>query len=101
VILIEPNANRAVVVGAGGPCYNPDTVPRHSLIENCSDVRTRAYYLVGSRWLPTPPTSLPSEQSTARDARVQAALRNGAVEVREITRRRVFVNGEPVGDAFE
>jgi hypothetical protein len=60
-----------------------------------------SYYLNGEQWSSDPHRPLPSAQSLARVARIDAALRRGAVEVRQVPRRQVFVDGEPVGDAFE
>jgi hypothetical protein len=33
--------------------------------------------------------------------RTEAALRAGKVELREVTRRQVYVDGQPVGEDFE
>jgi hypothetical protein len=89
VLMFGPEPNRAVLVSVAR-C--PPTV--------CGTA-VEAYYLNGAQWSVDPHPSPPDAQRQARDARIEAALRQGRVEVREVPRRQVFVDGQPVGDAFE
>ena len=65
------------------------------------DPAVTACYLDGGEWRTAPPVAMDSEEVVARHRRLEAALRQGRVEVREVPRRQVFVDGVPVGDAFE
>lgn len=42
-----------------------------------------------------------AEEEAAKRSREREAIRNGEVEIREITRRQVFVGGQPKGAPFE
>jgi hypothetical protein len=61
------------------------------------------YRLQGGEWVlgPPPPRREGGEPARARDARLAAAIGQGRVEVRDVTRRQVFVGDEPVGEPFE
>jgi len=99
VLLLEPAANRAVLVHAAA-CPDP-SLPRSDRPLPCGMLDAEAFYLNGQQWSSAPHRPLPPEQSRARVARADAGLRRGAVEIRAVPRRQVFVDGEPVGDAFE
>lgn len=72
---VEPGTNK-------GPC----------------DVDMTVLYRVGDAWRDMPDRVRPSADSTGPD---DQAWQNGEIEIREVSRRQVFVGGEPVGDAFE
>ena len=69
----------------------------------CGNVETQAYYLSGTDWqADADPSRSPAQsQDQARRDRINAGFGRGAVEVRQVTRRQVFIGGEPVGDTFE
>lgn len=65
----------------------------------CPESQQR-YVLAGGKWkvggeMPKPAVD------PAVQARAAAGLASGAVEIRKVERRQVFVGGEPVGDPFE
>ncbi|MEA3046655.1 MAG: hypothetical protein QOJ53_987 [Sphingomonadales bacterium] len=94
LLIMDPAANRAVLVNTdycGGIFPGPNT---------CEPM-AGAYYLSGSEWVNTPPRPPGGESAEARHARLDAAVRQGRVEIRAVPRRQVFVDGQPVGDAFE
>lgn len=97
-VLYESNANRAVLLVSDCPTGGA------SRAAPCSMPETRTYYLSGNAWAGRagdPGPMLTPEQRRARLAQVNAALRQGRVEVRDVSRHQVFVDGQPVGDAFE
>ncbi|MEA3043752.1 MAG: hypothetical protein QOH47_1590 [Sphingomonadales bacterium] len=81
VLILGPAPGRAVLV----------------VTTDCCDSGTRAYYLVGGSWT----DALPQDSDAGRHRGLDAAVRAGRVELREVPRRQVFVDGVPVGDAFE
>jgi hypothetical protein len=101
VILLEPAAHRAVAVSGDTGCPHPIAAPSHAVMFTCGNVQAQPYYLNGTRWSRDTGPALPNDQEQARVARLVAALRGGTVEVREVQRRQVFVDGRPVGGAFE
>lgn len=101
VILLEPAANRAVTVSGDAGCPRPIAAPSHAVIFTCGSIQAQAYYLNGTSWSPNPGPTVSDDQEEARLARLVAALRGGAVEVREVRRRQVFVDGQPAGNPFE
>jgi hypothetical protein len=97
-VLYESNANRAVLLVSDCPTGGA------SRAASCSMPETRTYYLSGNAWAGRAGDAGPvltPEQRQARLAQMNAALRQGRVEVRDVTRHQVFVDGQPVGDAFE
>ena len=98
-------AARAHRCGAGKACVvvmgpGPDRASLVSTDANCAecDPEVETYYRGVAGWLGTPSLR---RGSATRHARLDAALRAGRVEVREVPRRQIFVDGEPVGEAFE
>jgi hypothetical protein len=63
-------------------------------------VEPRRYVLAGKKWVSAETVREPAADPAAR-ARAAAGLKSGAIEIREVERRQVFVGGEPVGDPFE
>jgi hypothetical protein len=47
------------------------------------------------------PVSRPYANDKARTERIEQGLKDGKVEIRNVTRRQIFVDGEPVGSDFE
>jgi hypothetical protein len=91
-LLLLDAGGRAVLV-APRPCLEPG---------GC-DPMVDIYRLQGGEWVlgPPPPRREGGEPARARDARLAAAIGQGRVEVRDVTRRQVFVGDEPVGEPFE
>lgn len=58
------------------------------------------YVLADNKWIIADKLPKPAADTSAR-TRAAAGFNSGAVEIRKVERRQVFVGGEPVGDAFE
>lgn len=58
------------------------------------------YALSGNKWIDADKLPKPAADPAAR-TRSAAGLTSGAIEIRKVERRQVFVGGEPVGDPFE
>lgn len=58
------------------------------------------YALSGGKWIDGDALSKPAADPAAR-TRSASGLQSGAIEIRKVERRQVFVGGEPVGDPFE
>lgn len=58
------------------------------------------FVLAGGKWVDAETVRGPAPDAAAA-ARAAAGLKAGAIEIRPVERRQVFVGGEPVGDAFE
>lgn len=84
VLIVAPAADRAVLV-ATNDCTS-------------CDPQVTTYYRVEQGWI-SAPSMTPVDEP--RHARLDAAVRAGRVELREVPRRQVFVDGVPVGEAFE
>jgi hypothetical protein len=100
VLLYQPNGNRAVLVSSDCPQGNgtgSSTLP----LTVCGVPDREVFYLRESAWERTAQPQPTPEQARALRAQVAPGLRAGRVEVREVPRRQVFVDGRPVGDAFE
>jgi len=84
VLIFGPGTDRATLVST----------------EDCAtcDPQVMTYYRGGQGWLGTP-VSAPGD--AARHARLDAAVRAGRIEVREVPRRQIFVDGVPIDEAFE
>ncbi|HEV2816738.1 MAG TPA: DUF4153 domain-containing protein [Allosphingosinicella sp.] len=85
VLIFGPGPDRASLVSTDADCAR-------------CDPRVMTYYRSGQDWLGAP---APRPGDEARHARLDAAVRAGRVEVREVPRRQVFVDGVPVDEAFE
>jgi hypothetical protein len=92
VLIFEPAAHHAVLISTSD-CRG--SVPEARIC----DPEVSTYYLEGTAWVAAPARR--GEAGQGRRARLDAAVRQGRVEVREVPRRQVFVDGVPVGDAFE
>lgn len=66
----------------------------------CPVANPERYVLVGNKWTNAGKQPKPAVDPAARN-RSAAGLKGGAVEIRTVERRQVFVGGEPVGDPFE
>jgi len=98
LVLVQPD--RAVLVSAAA--CPPAASGRPAMVGAlCGNPRTRAYYLNGTDWLADPRPAPSAAEEQARQARIDAGFGRGAVEVREVPRRQLFIGGEPVGEPFE
>ena len=100
VLLYAANANRAVLVTSDCPEGN-GTPSRTRPLNLCEGPGTQAFYLHGSAWEAHARPVPAAEQMRASIERLAAGLRTGRVEIREVTRKQVFVEGQPQGDVFE
>jgi hypothetical protein len=95
-LIWEPGQSRAVAIM--DRCPSPTATDRY----RCDLTRT-VITESGGRWAPpeeSASTTNPDRMDEAQK-RQREALRSGAVEIREVTRRQLFVGGEPVGELFE
>mgnify|MGYP003579880125 CR=1 FL=1 len=58
------------------------------------------YVREGNKWTSADKLPKPAQEPAAR-ARSASGITAGAIEIRKVERRQVFVGGEPVGDPFE
>jgi len=91
-ILIEPGGQSALLVTAQ-ECLPP---PGY-----CGGSSTRLYELRDGQWAQNLQSERVGPDQRDRQARINAALRQGQVEVRPVQRRQVFIGNEAVGEAFE
>ncbi|MHA6722591.1 DUF4153 domain-containing protein [Sphingomonas sp. RS2018] len=94
VVLYRPGANEAVMV-AGGCVAQPGS-ERHVTV--CA---VRRLALAGGKWRVVEPYQAAPTSDEATTAALREAAAQGAVEVRDVTRRQVFIGGRAVGDVFE
>jgi len=66
----------------------------------CPSPSPGRFVLAGGKWIGDDKLPKPTVDATARN-RSAAGFQSGAIEIRKVERRQVFVGGEPVGDAFE
>jgi len=100
-LLYEPGANRAVLITTS-ECLDPrDRIELDGPNPSCEGSYAGAFYLHGTEWSIDPRPPLPEAQQQARRARIDAGIRQGRIELREVSRRQVFVDGEPIGGTFE
>ena len=95
-IYYEAGADIAVVV-IQPACVDPNV----GAVTRCS-TETTPLYRRGNQWLRR--YELPdgaAEPNRQAASQVRQGWAKGAVEVRPVTRRQVFIGGEPVGQAFE
>jgi len=67
---------------------------------SCPSQSPDRYVLTGNKWIVSEKLPKPAPDPVAR-TRSAAGLNAGAVEIRKVERRQIFVGGEPVGDPFE
>jgi hypothetical protein len=87
VVLYAPGARSAV--GVSEPC------------DDCEVTITEFEFVDGKWERASPYNDEPSDQRDARRKRQSTALRGNQVEIREVTRRQLFIGGEPAGDILE
>jgi hypothetical protein len=95
-VYYEAGADFAVAVG------QPSCIDQNggAVLASCSSVTTPLYRR-GNQWLRQ--YELPDSAVKANPQavpQVRQGWKDGAVEVRPVTRRQVFIGGEPIGDAF-
>jgi uncharacterized protein DUF4153 len=96
-VLYQDGADYAVVISQPTCTGGPPSQGRREC-----DVMTTTFYRRDNQWVEEL-----NQVAQSRDAVGDAALRleqawqQGAIEVRTVTRRQVFIGGEPVGAAFE
>jgi hypothetical protein len=95
--LPAPNAAADARPAASGK--PPATITEFAL-PYCPDPVTDRYTRVGNKWISAGKLPKPVQDVAAR-ARTASGIAAGAIEVRPVQRRQVFVGGEAVGDPFE
>lgn len=83
--------------------YRPGDTQVYGTAFNCPDCAANAFYLrlKDGEWVSgfyDEDTSYPAVQKNARADR--AAQDRGEIEVREVTRRQIFLGGRPIGESF-
>lgn len=89
--------------------YRPGDTMAALVLEGCNDCEPRvllAWRNAKGEWQEgglylRREDGLTSEARTEKSRKLRDALRKGAVEVRSIERRQIFIDGEPVGEPFE
>ena len=66
----------------------------------CPSPNPGRFELTKGKWIGSDQLPRPAVDAAARN-RSAAGFQSGAIEVRKVERRQVFVGGEPVGDSFE
>ncbi|WP_343519148.1 DUF4153 domain-containing protein [Sphingomonas sp.] len=68
--------------------------------DRCSFSQPRRFVRLSGKWTPWEQVRPPAPDPMAR-TRTATGLAQGAIEIRKVERRQIFVGGEPVGEAFE
>lgn len=97
-LLYRPGASEAIVIQTGciDRVANQPAADR-MMFATCNVSRL---VLADGKWAVERDQPVPDRDAAARAAMV-AGVRSGAIEVRPVTRRQVFVGGQPVGRIFE
>jgi hypothetical protein len=94
-VFFEDGATNAVVVS--GPVCPPESGA--AIREDLCETTVSTFRLTRQGWAPGAADHPPASPGEGK-ADLEALLRDGP-EIREVTRRQVFVRGRPVGKAFE
>lgn len=103
VLVYQPNAEEAILLR--GYCMarlskKPETDRQRSAIARGEDCGPRFFHREGANW-EQGHASGSARYTDAQRAALVPGLEAGAVEVRTVPRRQVFVGGVPVGEPFE
>lgn len=93
--LPSPTATAAPAAEAGSPPVVTVPAPPY-----CTITTPDRYVLSGGQWIDSSKLPGPADEPSVR-ARTASGITAGAIEIRKVERRQVFVGGEPVGDPFE
>ncbi|MFN4096099.1 MAG: DUF4153 domain-containing protein [Sphingomonas sp.] len=101
-LALLPGGTEAVLFidGCLGEAEEATAGSKQLTIFNCNYLKARRLFLQGTDWKDI---TIGSDEvaDKAVQPRVAAGLEAGAIEVRPVQRRQVFVGGVPVGDPFE
>lgn len=99
VLLYEDGSDIALAVTPSN--CDVRNLPVGELPRGQCDPNVQTLYRNGEVWLPIRLETLPAKARASRQKLLAEAMARGAVEIRDVRRRQVFVAGEPVGQAFE
>lgn len=99
ILLYDAGADIALAVTPSN--CDVRNLPTGELPRGQCDPNVQTLYRNGEVWLPIRLETLSAKARADRQKLLAEALVRGAVDIREVRRRQVFVDGEPVGQAFE